>query len=172
MLHVGDVDRICILDLDPQCYRDEDERDEMDVKGQRDEGQTDVVVECKKMLDQEELHVTEVMEVLALLEEVERCPEGIEDVVANPSDIQYDDVANGVFLDDVVEHAPVEDHDFDALDVQLVGVHCLPDAHLFVDDLLLLDADVLGDLIVLDDLVYEYVLRFNLRHRSRKWGHQ
>ena len=57
-------------------------------------------------------------------------------------------------MDDAIEDALFEDRDVDVLDVQLVGVRCLPDADPFVDDLPLLDAaDVLDDLVVCDDLL-------------------
>ena len=111
----------------------------------------------QEVLDQEELDVIEVVDVLALLELVERCVEGIEDVLANPNDAEYDDVGAGFFLDDTLEDALVEDFDVDALEVQLVDVKCLPDVDLLVDDLLALDAELyveeilLNDLLVLDD---------------------
>ena len=63
------------------------------------------------MLDQKELDVVEVMDVLAPLEVVGRCLEGLEDV-ANPNDVEH--AVYDVLL--VLE---------DALDVHLVNVHML-----------------------------------------------
>ena len=62
----------------------------IDVEGKKDVDQTDAVVGCKKVLDQKELDVIEANDVLALLEVVGRCLEGIEDVLANPNDVEYD----------------------------------------------------------------------------------
>ena len=128
--------------------------------------QTDVVVRCKNVLDQKELDVIEVMDILALLEVVGRCHEGIEDVLANPNDVVHDDVVCDVLLD-VFEDAPlVEDPDVDALDVHLADVHSIPAVDLLVGVLLALDVELfveyalLDDLLVLDaaDVVYDLVL--------------
>ena len=80
----------------------------IEVEGRRDVDVTDAVVECKKMVGQEDLDVVEVMDVLMLLEVVERCLEGTEDV-ANPNDVEHavDDVL--CFVEDVVDVHLVHD---------------------------------------------------------------
>ena len=55
------------------------------------------------MLGQKELDVIEVMDVLALLEVVERCQEGIEDALGNPNDVENEGVGDGFFLDVALE---------------------------------------------------------------------
>ena len=72
--------------------------------------QTYAVVGCKKVLDQKELDVIEVMDVLALLEVVGSCLGGTEDVLANPNDAVHDDVVYDILLD-VFKDALVEDPD-------------------------------------------------------------
>ena len=90
--------------------------------------------------------MVEVMDVLMLLEVVERCLEGIEDV-ANPSDVEH------------------------AVDDVLHSVEDVVDVHLVHDDLLNFDvglslADLLDDLLVLDavgelqGLVHDDILDF------------
>ena len=65
-MRAGDVDCVGVLDVDLQRYRDEDMRDGIDVEGEKDVDQTNVVVECKKVLDQKELDVIEVKEAVGL----------------------------------------------------------------------------------------------------------
>ena len=79
--------------------------------------------------------------------------EDIEDVIANPNDVEYDDVGDGFFLDVALEDVLVKDLDVDALVVHFVDVHCLPDADPFIDvHLLALDVELYGDEILFDDL--------------------
>ena len=67
----------------------------------------------------------DVMDVLALLEVVGRCLAGIEDVLANPSDVVVgDSFSLDVAFEDTLAEGP------DDVDVQFVDVHCLPDADL------------------------------------------
>ena len=69
-MHMLDSERVHILDVHVEPEKDEGLVKDLEVEHAKQDDQADAVVECKKVLDQKDLDVQEVMEVPSLLEVV------------------------------------------------------------------------------------------------------
>ena len=72
-MHILDGDCVHILDVHVQLEKDEGLVKALEIEHMKQDDQADAVLGCRKVLDQKDLDVQEVMELPSLLEVVARC---------------------------------------------------------------------------------------------------